>query len=1568
MAAPPVDPEKGLASTTGPGNISPIGSHSAENSDSDRDVMKTSDFEPVEEAESPVEADFHKELEASNRMIRTQSNYTTTTGTSVASSLPQAHQRSEEEANGPEKRTWGQRLNPFKRKHVPPVPTTRAPSREYQAGLLSRLTFQWMAPLMSVGYQRPLELNDIWIVNPDRSIDAMKARLEAALEKRKAARSKRPLAMALYDTFRNEFLVGAICQLIAALLQVLTPFTMKYLIAFAADAYYAREGVLAAPPIGHGVGLVLGITGMQILQSLTTNHFIYRGMMVGGQARSVLISVIFDKAMRLSGRAKAGGISDDVEEEDEDSFEAEKEKAEGSNKAENTTEGEPKKKRKWKFIPGSKEEKAHFKKKMDKNGPGISNDGAGWSNGRIVNLMSTDTYRVDQASGFFHMIWTAPIQVLLTLALLIINLTYSALAGFAFICIMMPLLARAIRSLMSRRKAINVITDQRVSLTQEIISSVRFVKFFGWETSFLARLDKLRTKEINKITILLAIRNAILAVSLSLPIFASMLAFITFSLTQGPGKFDPAPVFSSLALFNSLRIPLNLLPMVIGQVVDANASLQRMQEFLGAEETPSQAVMDSDAPDAIALKNASFTWERTRTQMVEGAEAGEGKGAKSSSPAHKDGKKGTPSNPIAASSKNERSKSTAASDGASIDEKGSSTEEENPFVISDIDFRLGRNELVAVIGGVGSGKSSLLAALAGDMRRTGGSMVFGASRAFCPQYAWIQNASVKENITFGKPYERRWYNRVVDACALRPDLEMLPAGDLTEIGERGITVSGGQKQRLNIARAIYFDADIVIMDDPLSAVDAHVGRHIMDEAICGLLQGKARVLATHQLHVLHRVDRIIWMKEGRIAKIATFRELMDHDEEFQRLMETTTEDAEEAKDAEAAAEEAKVETMETPADAAKMAADEKAAARQVRAKKTAAAALMQQEERAVNGVSSGVYLAYIRASGSLWVAPMVLLLLVISQGANIMTSLWLSFWTSQKWHLTLGIYIGVYAALGAVQAILTFAFATTLTYFGTKASKVMLARAIYRVLRAPMSFFDTTPMGRITNRFSKDVDTMDNSLTDSIRMFSLTFVTITSVFILIIAYYYYFVVALVPLTFMFLFSASYYRASARELKRHEAVLRSVVFARFSEAVNGISTIRAYGVERQFAGRVTDALDDMDGAYFLTFGNQRWLSTRLDAVGNLLVFTCGILVVTARFNVSPSTGGLVLSYILSIVQMIQFSVRQLAEVENNMNSTERIHYYGTELEEEAPLHVNKDVSLPPSWPSRGEIIFDNVEMRYRPGLPLVLQGLQLSVAGGERIGVVGRTGAGKSSIMATLFRLVELSSGSIKIDGVDISTIGLADLRARLAIIPQDPTLFRGTIRSNLDPFDEHTDLELWNALRQADLVSSETLEAAESEATAANDKIEVEKSKDTTVATANTATTTGRIHLDTAVEDEGLNFSLGQRQLLALARALVRGSRIIVCDEATSSVDFETDQKIQRTIARGFKGRTLLCIAHRLRTILAYDRILVMDRGRVAELAAPLELFDQGGIFHAMCERSGIRREDFAAARMEMQE
>ncbi|KAI2643335.1 P-loop containing nucleoside triphosphate hydrolase protein [Xylaria nigripes] len=1376
---------------------------------------------------------------------------TSITRTTTRNSLPTAP-----------KKPWYKTPNPLMWGSIPPVPKEKQESREASAGFFSRLTFQWMAPLMKIGYKRPLEQGDLWKVNPKRSVDVMAGRVSQAFERRMKDGAKHPLLWAIHEAYFWEFWIGGLCQLVAALFQVFSPFLLRFLIAYAQEAWNNKQSGLPPPPIGRGIGLVLGVTFMQIFQSIGTNHFIYRGMMIGGQVRAVLISMVFEKSMDISGRAKAGGKA-------------------ATNDA-TTTSSE-------KDAKDEKDQKPGANNKSEN--PSVAGDGVGWSNGRVISLMSVDTYRLDQASAMFHIIWTAPIQCIITLVVLLVNLTYSALAGFAVLVIGVPVLTRAIRSLFRRRGVINKITDQRVAFTQEILQSVRFVKYFGWEAAFLKRLEDVRNREIHGIQVLLAIRNAINSVSMSLPIYASFLSFITYSLTNH--GLGPAEVFSSLALFNSLRLPLNLLPMVIGTTVDAWSSLKRIQEYMLSEDQEDTALFEPEGKNAIEMNNASFTWERTPTQE---SDVNAANGKKDAS------KNGTKQSAAVAKS---------AESAESNSESASTLEQREPFKLEELNLAIGRKELIAVIGSVGSGKTSLLAALAGDMRKTSGEVILGASRAFCPQYAWIQNASVRNNILFGKEMDRKWYKEVITACALQPDLDMLPSGDATEIGERGITVSGGQKQRLNIARAIYFDADIVLMDDPLSAVDAHVGRHIMDNAILGLLKDKCRILATHQLWVLSRCDRIVWMDGGKIRAVDTFDKLMEKEAAFRQLMETTSVEEKKEDDEEAGAGEKR--------------ADKKN-------KKKKGQGLMQAEERAIASVPWSVYAQYVRASGSIFNAVWVLLALVVSQGANIATSLWLSYWTADKFGFSQAVYIGVYAALGTSQAILLFIFAVLLTIFGTRASKVLLRQAVMKTLRAPMSFFDTTPLGRITNRFSRDVDVMDNNLTDAMRMYLLTVVMVTSIFALIIAFFHYFAIALVPLAIIFVLAASYYRASAREVKRFESVLRSVVFAKFSEGLSGVASIRAYGLKGRFVGDLRAAIDNMNSAYYLTFSNQRWLSMRLDLIGNLLVFTTGILVVTSRFSVPPSIGGLVLSYILSIVQMLQFSVRQLAEVENGMNAVERLLHYGTQLEEEAPEHT---IDVRPSWPEKGEIVFDKVEMRYRANLPLVLKGLSMTVKGGERIGVVGRTGAGKSSIMSTLFRLVEISGGRITIDGIDIATIGLHDLRSRLAIIPQDPTLFHGTVRSNLDPFSEHSDLELWSALRQADLVSD----------------------------AGSNAQDPGRIHLDSVVEEDGLNFSLGQRQLMALARALVRGSRIIVCDEATSSVDMETDDKIQKTMAAGFKGRTLLCIAHRLRTIIGYDRICVMDAGSIAELGTPLELWDiEGGIFKGMCERSGIRHEDLVAA------
>lgn len=727
------------------------------------------------------------------------------------------------------------------------------------------------------------------------------------------------------------------------------PYLLKYLITFATDAWLADKTGAKGPAIGVGIGWALGITGMQILGSIGNNHFMYRGMLVGGQVRSALISLIFNKAMTISGRAKAGGRPPQEPPAD--------------------------------IKPGSDEEKKWYADQMDKQ-----YGGKGWSNGRIISLMSTDTNRIDKAAGWFHIVWTSPVALVVTIALLLVNLTYSALPGIGLFLLSVPIMGMAVRAMFAKRATINLLTDKRVSLTQEVLHAIRFVKYYAWEMDFLDRIAKIRHQEILTIQILLAIRNAVNAVGMSVPVFASMLAFITFSLSRHP--LDPAPIFSSLTLFNQLRMPLMLFPMVIGLVTDALAAVNRIEEFLLAEDQKNDIEQVGDAANAVELYKAEFTWERVAAESDD-----------DSAPEDSDEQPKKKKNANKEAKEAKKKKKTEKSGGKTLKKEEEKTNpnpdaevsriELGPFKITDFSLQIGRNEFIAVVGGVGSGKSSLLAALAGDMRKTSGTAIVGGSKAYCPQNAWIQNATVQENITFGKELDETRFNQVIEACSLRQDLDILAHGRFTEIGERGINLSGGQKQRVSPARAIYSDADIILMDDPLSAVDAHVGRHIMEHALCGLLKDKCRILATHQLHVLYHCDRIIIMDDGRIAACDTFDNLMARNERFRAMMATVDRDQQDG-NAEASA------------------ADHSAVQKTSNMMENSKDSLMQEEEKGLDSVPWSIYYHYFKAAGSILVLPLILALLLVAQGGNIITSLWLAWWSSDKFRLSTGKYVSTY--------------------------------------------------------------------------------------------------------------------------------------------------------------------------------------------------------------------------------------------------------------------------------------------------------------------------------------------------------------------------------------------------------------------------------------------------------------------------------------------------------------------------------------------------------------------------------
>ncbi|TDL28197.1 ABC transporter [Rickenella mellea] len=1124
------------------------------------------------------------------------------------------------------------------------------------------------------------------------------------------------------------------------------------------------------------------------------------------------------------------------------------------------------------------------------------------TNGKLVNHISTDVSRIDFCAGFFHMAWSAPIQLVICLILLLINLGPSALAGFAFFVFVTPVQTLVMKRLFALRQKSMVWTDKRAKLLQELLGGMKVIKFFAWEVPFLKRISEYRQREISYVRSLLLLRSANNAVAFSLPVLAAVLSFVAYSLSGH--KLEAAVIFTSLTLFQLLRLPLMFLPLSFSAIADAANATGRLREAFMAEIFTEPLQMDTDIDVAVDVVAADFTWDSPPVE------------AKEKDKRHKTKKE----------SKHE--KSAALKNVANEKE----VKPDAIFKIKNATFQVPRGSLCAIVGPVGSGKSSLLQGIIGEMRRTAGSVKFGGTVGYCPQSAWIQNATIRENVCFGRPFDEvRYWKAIKDSC-LEPDLNLLPNGDMTEVGEKGISLSGGQKQRLNICRTIYCDTDIQIFDDPLSALDAHVGKAVFQNVLQTSLQGKTRILVTHALHFLPHVDHIFVMVDGRIAERGTYATLMSNEGAFASFVREFGSSEDEA---------------EAPGEASggEKAVDDT----NVKKNNLAGAQLMQTEERNTGAVSGAIYKAYLRAGNGRIILPLLFLSLIAMQGATVMSSYWLVYWQELKWHKPAGFYMGIYAGLGFAQALGFFVMGSMFAFLTYFASQRLHSLAIERVMRAPMSFFETTPLGRIMNRFSKDIDTIDNLLGDALRMFTGTFAQILGAVILISILLPWFLIAVVCISIVYYYFAIFYRSSARELKRLDAILRSSLYSHFSESLSGLATIRAYGETERFRLDNERRVDIENRAYWLTVTNQRWLGIRLDFLGTLLTFVVAILTVAARFTISPSQTGVTLSYILLVQQSFGWMVRQSAEVENDMNGVERIVHYATSVEQEAP-HEVPDHKPPSNWPSEGLVELKDVVFKYRPELPAVLKDVSITVRGGEKIGIVGRTGAGKSSIMVALYRLVELSSGSISIDGVDISKLGLSDLRKSISIIPQDPLLFSGTLRSNLDPFGLHDDARLWDALKRAYLVDQTKKTSIDGDSLGGETP-------------SGAQTPVNRFTLDSPVEDEGNNLSVGQRSLVSLARALVKDSKVIVLDEATASVDYETDRNIQDTIAREFSDRTILCIAHRLRTIVGYDRICVLDSGRIAEFDTPSSLFQrQDGVFRAMCDQSSISWDDIRYA------
>ncbi|XP_065580663.1 multidrug resistance-associated protein 1-like isoform X3 [Artemia franciscana] len=902
-------------------------------------------------------------------------------------------------------------------------------------------------------------------------------------------------------------------------------------------------------------------------------------------------------------------------------------------------------------------------------------------------------------------------------------------------------------------------------------------------------------------------------------------------------------------------------------------------------------------------------------------------------------------------------------------------------VLKNISFEVEEGSLVAVVGMVGSGKSSLISAILGEMDKLSGKVNTKGSIAYVPQQAWIQNAILRQNIIFGGAEEESRYNQVIDSCALRPDFDILPAGDNTEIGEKGINLSGGQKQRVSLARAVYSDSDIYLMDDPLSAVDTHVGRHIFDNVIGpkGMLHKKTRILVTHGITFLPQTDKIIVLKDGVISEAGSYKELLDKKGDFAEFLLEHLNEEEEGEDivtelakireelesslgreevkrqisrqrshvSESRSHLSDTSVTSSPQNSAKEGSKEvekrrgsleksKSPTKEVQANGTVkpkeGEKLIEAEKAETGKVKTEVYLHYLRSVGfalSFWTILLYAIYQLFSVGTNVWLSAWSNAYVNENDTATEPVpippserdmFLGVYGALGFGQAIMIYFNILNVAKGGLEASRKLHHRMLDNILKSPMVFFETTPMGRFLNRFGKDVDLVDRSIPFSLRSLLSTLYGVLATIVVISYTTPIFLVMVLPIAVIYYFMQHFYVATSRQLKRLESITRSPIYSHFGETITGVSVIRAYSKEHRFIKESESKVDTNQICYYPSIVANRWLAVRLESVGNLIVLCASLFAVFGRESLNPGLVGLSISYALNITQTLNWFMRMTSEVETNIVAVERIKEYG-ETPQEAQWEI-PDKKPPKEWPDEGKVEFIDYEVRYREGLEVVLKGINCSINGGEKVGIVGRTGAGKSSLTLGLFRIIEPAKGTIKIDGLDITRMGLHSLRSRLTIIPQDPVLFSGTLRMNLDPFKQHTDEDIWRALELAHLKTfALTLSAG----------------------------------LQHEVSEGGENLSVGQRQLVCLARALLRKTKVLILDEATAAVDLETDDLIQATIRKEFSDCTVITIAHRLNTIMDSTRVMVLDKGQIIEFDSPSVLLaNKSSIFYGMAKDANL--------------
>ncbi|KAM6496895.1 metal resistance protein YCF1 [Amanita muscaria] len=1099
----------------------------------------------------------------------------------------------------------------------------------------------------------------------------------------------------------------------------------------------------------------------------------------------------------------------------------------------------------------------------------ISNDERGKrATGDIVNLMSVDANRLQEFCTYGLILLSGPFQITIAFISLYNLLGWAAFVGVAVMIISVPL-NTYIASLMNKMQEEQMKNrDRRTRLMSELLNNIKSIKLYAWENTFMRRiLDTRNNRELKMLKQLGVLSSCIMTLWTGIPLLVAFVSFATVAITS-THPLTADRIFPAISLFMLLQFPLGMLGQVTSAAVETLVSVRRLADFLNAQELQHDArelIMRSDLKfgvEVLNVNNADFAWSSTAI---------------------------------------------------------------NP-TLEGITLSVRMGEVVGIFGRVGAGKSSLLSAIIGDLVRTEGQIELYGSVAYVPQSPWIMTASVRENILFSHEYDEAFYNAVIEACALTQDLALLPQGDHTEVGEKGITLSGGQRARVALARAVYSRSDLILLDDCLSAVDSHVARHVFDNVIGpkGLLASKARILVTNTVSFAKQFDRLVYFRRGIVLESGTYDALCSEtSSEMYKLLQghgsssgTSTPFL--------------LDGTTTPVTISEKISQEidYGKAKLANAEPVHSRAVGLSKEHVEQGQVKGkVYKQYINAASRVGFF-IFLLTTMATQVAALFASLTLRYWGEHnreagdnsgmlRYLIAYGSFSLLSTTLGGVSAVIMWVFC------GLRSAKLLHDSMLSALLCAPLTFFELTPTGRILNLFSRDIYIIDQILPRIIQQLCRNLAVCMSIMVVISWSFPLFILFVIPLGWFYWSVMRYYLATSRELKRLDAVSRSPIFAWFSESLAGVSSIRAFNQQSVFMTNNQLRLDRNQICYLPSIYVNRWLAVRLEFVGATMLFVVATLAIVALRTTGVDAGlvGLVISYALNTTASLNWVVRIASEVEQNVVSVERI-LHQTEVNPEAPHEIMEN-KPDEDWPSQGEIEFRNYSARYRPELGLVLRDLSIKIRPSEKIGICGRTGAGKSSMLLALFRIIEPATGTIIIDGVDITKIGLHDLRSAISIVPQTQDLFEGTLRENIDPVGEHTDMDIWTALGQVHLKEFvENLPGA----------------------------------LDAAIQEGGAPLSAGQKQLLCFSRALLRKSKLLVLDEATSAVDLDTDRTVQ-DIIRGpaFLNVTILTIAHRLNTIMESSRVLVMDAGKIIEFDSPNQLLsDTTTVFYSLAKEADL--------------